>query len=68
MNSFKELNLELKKVRDIRQSGNIIYIPDIILFMVIMKNSCSITSMTERTIHLTQKNVLGACQRYLMLN
>jgi hypothetical protein len=44
---FKELNLKLNQVKDIRQSGKITYTPDVILFMVIMKNSCSIASMNE---------------------
>ena len=44
---FKELNKELAKVKDIRQAKKIQYTPDIILFLVIMKNACTITSMNE---------------------
>ena len=44
---FKELNQELAKVKDIRQAKKIQYPPDIILFLVIMKNACTITSMSE---------------------
>lgn len=42
---FKELNLKLASVKDIRQASKIQYTPDIILFLVIMKNACTITSM-----------------------
>lgn len=44
---FKELNKELANVKDIRQAKKIQYTPDIILFLVIMKNACTITSMNE---------------------
>jgi len=44
---FKELNQELAKVKVIRQAKKIQYPPDIILFLVIMKNACTITSMSE---------------------
>jgi xanthine/uracil/vitamin C permease (AzgA family) len=44
---FKELNQELAKVKDIRQAKKTQYTPDIILFLVIMKNACTIKSMNE---------------------
>jgi len=44
---FKELFVQLKNVKDIRQAGKVIYTPDILLFTIIMKNCCSITTMNE---------------------
>lgn len=44
---FKELFVQLKNVKDIRQTGKVIYTPDILLFTIIMKNCCSITTMNE---------------------
>jgi hypothetical protein len=44
---FRDLTVKLKQVKDKRQSKKVHYSPDIILFMIIMKNSCSIISMNE---------------------
>jgi len=44
---FEEFIDKLKKVKDSRQEKKVQYTPDIILFMVIMKNCCSIISMNE---------------------
>lgn len=44
---FKEIFVKLKKVKDVRQTGKVIYTPDIMLFMIIMKNCCSIISMNK---------------------
>lgn len=44
---FKELTVKLKNVKDKRQTKKVHYTPDIILYMIIMKNSCSIISMNE---------------------
>lgn len=42
---FKELFVQLKSVKDFRQTGKVIYSPDILLFTIIMKNCCSIITM-----------------------
>lgn len=44
---FKEFTGKLKNVKDIRQNKKVKYEPDILLFMIIMKNCCSIISMNE---------------------
>jgi hypothetical protein len=44
---FKDLTNKLKEVKDKRNASYVIYGPDIILFMLIMKNNCSINSMNE---------------------
>lgn len=44
---FKELNKQLAKVNDTRQTKKIHYPPDVLLFMMIMKNVCAIISMNE---------------------
>jgi len=44
---FKKLFEQLKNVKDIRQTGKVIYTPDILLFTIIMKNCCSIITMNE---------------------
>lgn len=44
---FKKIFVQLKNVKDIRQTGKVIYSPDILLFTIIMKNCCSIITMNE---------------------
>lgn len=44
---FKDLTERLKHIQDKRQLKKVLYTPDIILFLMIMKNCCSIISMNE---------------------
>lgn len=46
---FKDINDQMKRVKDPRHQGYILYDPDILLFMVILKNICNIKSMRGMT-------------------
>ncbi len=46
---FKDLQKHLKSVKDPRHKSYIEYDPDIILFSMLMKNACSIPSMSNMT-------------------
>ncbi|MFT8323665.1 MAG: transposase family protein [Bacillus sp. (in: firmicutes)] len=46
---FKDFNKLLKKVKDPRHQGYTIYDPEVLLMMVILKNTCNLKSMREMT-------------------
>ena len=46
---FKDIQKRLKGVKDPRHKSYIEYEPDVILFTMLMKNACSITSMSSMT-------------------
>lgn len=46
---FKDLNDKLKNIKDPRHRSYITYDPDILLFMIVMKNACNFASMRGMT-------------------
>ena len=56
---FKELVNKLKHVKDERNQSYITYPPEVLLFMIIMKNSCGIVSMNDMTNKFNKENCIS---------
>lgn len=62
---FKDLKKRLESVKDPRHKSYIEYGPEIILFSVLMKNSCGITSMTNMTEQFNKDECIENISRVL---
>lgn len=56
---FKELVNKLKHIKDKRNQSYITYPPEVLLFMIIMKNSCGIVSMNDMTNKFNKENCIN---------
>lgn len=62
---FKDINKRLKRVKDPRHKSYIQYGTDVILFSVLMKNTCGITSMNGMTEQFNREECIGNMSRVL---
>lgn len=62
---FKDINNRLKRVKDPRYKSYIQYGTDAILFSVLMKNACGITSMSSMTERFNRNECIENISRVL---
>ncbi|MBM7581531.1 hypothetical protein JOD02_000354 [Caldicoprobacter guelmensis] len=62
---FKDLNERLRNVKDPRHKSYITYLPDVILFVMIIKNIMALTSMREMTEELNKDECIKNIEKVL---
>jgi len=62
---FKELNEKLRNVKDPRHQSYITYLPDVILYVMIIKNIMGLTSMRETTDKLNKDECIKNIEKVL---